>query len=98
MTLGKSAGRSDQPWRRATARLRREAPPICHVCGRDIDLTLHHTDPWSWTADHVVPLVVLRATGGDPCDPVNLRPAHRRCNSIKGAGASPIPVTASRRW
>ncbi|MFH8405554.1 HNH endonuclease signature motif containing protein [Streptomyces sp. NPDC018019] len=88
------AGRSGARWRTAVAQLKRESSPVCWICGADIDMTLDYRDRMSWTADHVTPL----SLGGDPYDPANLRPAHRRCNSIKGAGRAPVPLVASRRW
>ena len=74
-------GRSDKRWLDLTKRLRAELDPICRICGELIDLTLHHTDKWSWTLDHIREL----DTGVDPYDESNLLPAHRSCNSSRGA-------------
>jgi 5-methylcytosine-specific restriction endonuclease McrA len=52
----------------------------CHICGELIDVSLGPTDRMSLTIDHVVPVAL---GGTDDVD--NLRPAHRVCNSIKGA-------------
>ncbi|ASU81513.1 HNH endonuclease [Nocardiopsis gilva YIM 90087] len=95
---GVYAGRSGRPWRRACARLRREAPSVCWICGKPIDQLLPYTHPMSWTADHVVPRKIMIANDLDPNDVENLRPAHRTCNSRKGAGKPPIRPNTSRRW
>lgn len=65
---------------------------VCHLCGR----------PGSDSIDHIVP----RSLGGtDDLD--NLMPAHKRCNSSRGALALdewrtryPLPIRAepSRDW
>lgn len=47
---------------------------VCHLCKKTIE-----KDQMSW--DHVIPL----ARGGTHTEE-NLKPAHRRCNSLKGAG------------
>jgi hypothetical protein len=53
---------------------------ICHLCGKPIeseaDLHIDHVIPW--------------AQGGTTHDE-NLRPAHRRCNLLKGAGDKVLP-------
>jgi 5-methylcytosine-specific restriction endonuclease McrA len=46
---------------------------VCHLCGCAIE-------PGEGTRDHVVPLRF-----GGTNDPSNLKPAHRACNSAKGA-------------
>lgn len=69
----------------------------CHLCGR----------PGADTADHVVP----RSKGGAVFDLANGRPAHKRCNSKRGAMdlpewfaryplpvATPAPLPPSRNW
>lgn len=65
---------------------------ICHLCGM----------PGADTADHILP----RALGG-PDDLDNLVPAHKRCNSSRGAmpielwrKRHPLPKRAppSRQW
>lgn len=95
-------GRSDAQWIRLSQRLRAEMEPVCHRCGDEIDLTLHHRDRMSWTLDHLTPM----AEGGDPYDPGNLKPAHRSCNSrgaaemtnSKRSGRAPEGFVASRVW
>ena len=64
---------------RHRARIRRDAP-ACHICGKPIDYTLPHLDPWSFVIDHVKPL----AKGGDDTL-ANIKAAHRECNSKKRA-------------
>lgn len=65
---------------------------VCHLCGM----------PGADTIDHLIP----RSRGGDNSLD-NLRPAHKRCNSSRGAMAldewrarHPLPQRAkpSRRW
>jgi 5-methylcytosine-specific restriction endonuclease McrA len=53
---------------------------VCHLCGQPIDLALHGWNPMGLTLDHVIPL----ARGG-PHTIDNLKPAHRVCNTSKGA-------------
>lgn len=74
-------GRSGRPWRRLVALAKRELPAVCHLCGRVIDVTLHYNDDMAWTLDHIYPLI----HGGAPEDLGNVLPAHRICNSLKGA-------------
>ena len=63
------------PWRQLRRRIL-DADDTCHIC--------HH--PGSDTVDHLIPI----AAGGDPLDPDNLAPAHRVCNSRKGAKAGSL--------
>ncbi len=91
-------GRDDQAFRRAAAQLRREAPAVCCGCGKEIDLSLPHTDPWSWTADHEPDIATLLAMDLDPSDITYLRPMHRRCNSAKGKRRPKPRPNVSRRW
>ncbi len=60
---------------------------ICWLCGQ----------PGSTTVDHVIPLSLAPDLAEDI---TNLRPAHLRCNSKRGArltdGSTAMP--ASRRW
>lgn len=52
----------------------------CHLCLQRIDITEHPNSPRGATRDHVIPL----SRGGlDVIE--NLRPAHRDCNTWKGA-------------
>lgn len=66
-------------YRKNRALLRREAVPVCHLCGGYIDRTLPRYHPMSWTCDHITPL----AKGGHPSDMSNLAPAHWSCNASK---------------
>lgn len=52
----------------------------CHLCGTAIDPECKYPDPQCPTIDHVIPL----ACGGTGLRE-NLRAAHMRCNSAKGA-------------
>lgn len=85
-------GRSGRPWRRLVQTARRELPPVCHLCGALIDLSLHRNDAMAWTLDHLTPL----AEGGAPESLANLAPAHRRCNSRKGGRADYVPPTRKK--
>ena len=51
----------------------------CHLCGDTIDYTAPYTDRRAFTADHIEAI----ATGGSMTGP--LKPAHRSCNSRRGA-------------
>ena len=51
----------------------------CHLCGDPIDYTAPYTDRRAFTADHIEPI----AAGGSMTGP--LKPAHRSCNSRRGA-------------
>lgn len=64
---------------KARARLRAQGLP-CHLCGLPIGPTPSHLDPLAWECDELVPV----SRGGSPCDPANLAPAHRCCNSWRG--------------
>lgn len=93
--MASSDGRSSRAWKALCARLRVELPPICWLCGGDIDLGLHHLDRWAWTLDHVQPLDTHPELA---MDLANLRPAHRSCNSSKGSSTSTNAVRTSRTW
>lgn len=91
-----TAGRDGRSWRAFVALCKRELPPVCHICEKAIDMTLHWNDPYAWTVDHIVPL----AEGGAPEDLSNAAPAHRVCNSRKGArlNYTPQKTKGSRTW
>ena len=70
----------------------------CWICGQPIDYAAHWKDGRSFTADHVQPM----ARGGKLYG--ELRPAHRACNSSRGAGravaapaAHAVPVSPPQR-
>lgn len=62
------------------ARVAAEREP-CHLCGYPIRYGAHHLDPRAFALDELVPV----ARGGNPLDPENVAPAHRCCNSWRGA-------------
>ena len=85
----KSHGRKGARWRRLRAQVL-ESSDVCWLCGK--------STPPADTVDHVLPLSVYPELAHDLG---NLRPAHKSCNSSKGAGldmekARPMP--RSRRW
>lgn len=52
--------------------------PPCGICGQDIDYTLPHLDPMSFTVDHIIPVIK-----GGPDELDNKQAAHRSCNRTK---------------
>ena len=70
-------------WRKVRDRLRRDFPegpcamPVCLSVSRWIDPSLFAPHPFSWSADHVEP--VLRRPDLE-YEYANLRPAHLVCN------------------
>ena len=85
----KSHGRKGARWRRLRAQVL-EANNVCWLCGK--------STPPADTVDHVLPLSVYPELAHDIG---NLRPAHKSCNSSKGAGAPgahQAPMPRSRRW
>lgn len=85
------ASANGRPWRRVTEQLK-EISTTCWLCGYAIDLDLPATHRLSFTADHIIP----RSLGG-PDTLENARPAHRGCNSSRGA-RPPAVLPTSRRW
>ena len=65
------------------AAIARSRPP-CSLCGNPIDYSLIYPHEQSYVVDHVIP---LDAGGTDTID--NKQPAHRACNSAKGARLIP---------
>lgn len=63
---------------------------MCHLCGEGIPEDAIYPDPLYGTADHVVTVL---AGGSD--DPDNLRAAHFRCNTVRGAKEIPCPSSAA---
>lgn len=59
-----------------TIRLQRD---VCQICGLPINYDLKYPDPWSFTADHIVPVIY-----GGRSDLSNMQAAHFRCNRLKG--------------
>lgn len=79
-------GRTTRSFRRMRTRVLEESN-ICWLCGQ----------PGADTVDHIVPLSVAPDLGEVAA---NMAPAHRSCNSSKGARlASTVrPLRASRSW
>lgn len=55
----------------------------CALCGQTIDYSLHRNHKRAFTIDHVIPL--WTGQNPDPLDPRGWQPAHRSCNSSRGA-------------
>ena len=82
-----SHGRTGRPWRRLRAQVL-DGSTLCWLCGQ----------LGADTVDHVLPLSRFPELAHDLA---NLRPAHRSCNSRKGAGRADEhvrPMPRSRRW
>jgi 5-methylcytosine-specific restriction endonuclease McrA len=62
-----------------------EYGPVCHLCGRRISLVLPAGHKRGPSVDHVVPRKHWPAGVPGRDDLANLRPAHRDCNSRRGA-------------
>ena len=58
----------------------------CWICGLPIDPSLPNLNPCQGVVDEAVPV----SQGGSPLDPGNCLPAHRCCNSWRGA--KPVAV------
>lgn len=71
--------RNGRPWRRLRE-LVQQQEPLCWVCEDVIDSALQWPDPYSFSADHVVPLSI----GGQLLDRTNVRASHLRCNRQRG--------------
>jgi 5-methylcytosine-specific restriction endonuclease McrA len=70
-------------------------PCVCWLCGEAIDLSLHHYDRRSFTADHKLSLEDYPELAEVYS---NLEPAHRGCNSRKGKGMEQYPPTGTQIW
>lgn len=83
-------------WQRLRKQALRTYPPICWLCGRDIDLKARGR--WAWTLDHLDP-ITTHGTTIPTLDRV--RPAHLRCNVIRANSAKGRRTrgrTTSRQW
>lgn len=102
--MTRSPGRTGHRYRQLCAQVR-ASEPDCWVCGRPIDLTLRFPNRWSWSLDHVVPLMA----GGDPLARSNAHSAHLTCNVGRGnrdraalararKATREAPIVHSRQW
>ena len=72
----------------------------CAICGKAVDKTLNHLDPYAPEVDEIIPV----SLGGDPLKWANVQLAHRICNQRKGNDTNykpkpdPTPTTTSRQW
>lgn len=80
-------------WQQLRAEILATHPPVCHICGKAIDLTLPGTHPRGPTVDHVK----ARSQGGAHWDRRNLKPAHKACNSGK-RDRQLTPRPQSQNW
>lgn len=79
--------RNNRDYRDKSQALRRKAMKTgmpCHICLEPISFDADWKHPLSFTADHLMPI----ATGGTMRG--EIAPAHRSCNSRRGAGAVPM--------
>lgn len=53
---------------------------ICHLCGKEIDMSLPPFNPLAPELDHIIPI----SRGGAAYDLENTRWSHSRCNRRKG--------------
>lgn len=67
---------------------------ICCHCGHEIDLTLPRNHRLAFTVEHLVPVVL----NGPLLDLDNARPAHRKCNSARGARVEHKVLKTSEVW
>ena len=74
---GRQWTEATRPFRAACAAT--NAP--CALCGQPIDYRLTGNHKRAFTVDHII----ARWAGGPPLDPTNWQPAHRTCNSSRGA-------------
>lgn len=77
---------SGEAWQKAVAPFRAACEANsrpCGICLEPIDYSLRGNDRLAFTVDHLVPLWTGR--NHNPLDPSGWRPAHRSCNSSRGA-------------
>lgn len=87
--------RNLQSYRNARAALKAKTKRqgwVCWLCHKPFDWSLHPSDKWAWTADHVTPLAVGGHITG------TLKPAHRSCNSRRNDGRREARIPTTRRW
>lgn len=92
---------SGGPRRRVWAAVLAPDPLYCALCGGRIDKRLPRVSrpgrpahPMSATVDHIREIV----EGGDPLDPANCQPAHRRCNEAKEKARQAARLAARRAF
>lgn len=72
------SGNQKQQFQRSRKSLQLEQAP-CALCGLPINYDLKYPNPWSFTADHIIPVIRGGKSGKD-----NIQAAHFRCNRLKG--------------
>jgi 5-methylcytosine-specific restriction endonuclease McrA len=83
--MSKYTGRTTRSFRKMRLRIL-EMSDICWLCGQ----------AGADTVDHIIPLSLDPSRGEDP---TNLLPAHRSCNSSRGAKMpDPKTLNNSRNW
>ena len=80
-------------WQNLTRRVLNEES-VCWLCGLPLDFAADPRTRWSPSVDHIIP----RSKGGSVYDRANLRAAHYRCNSARGAGDGASIPRRSRKW
>jgi 5-methylcytosine-specific restriction endonuclease McrA len=87
MTLRKGDPRKSHRWHQVRAQVL-ESSTVCWLCSKPGATEVDHVLPYKYFPELVFELS-------------NLRPAHKKCNSAKGAGAPgahQAPMPRSRRW
>jgi 5-methylcytosine-specific restriction endonuclease McrA len=86
LVMAKTDGRAGHKWRQIREQVL-ATNTVCWLCGL----------PGADSVDHIIPLSVAPELAHDLN---NLRPAHRRCNSKKGAkvGGAGLRHPVSRGW
>lgn len=88
-------GRTGRRWNRLRENLKAQRKP-CWLCNQPIDYRLKWPHGGSFSADHVAPLSTHKYLAEDP---QNLRAAHLRCNTSRGANAPKNELgQTSRQW
>lgn len=97
--VGKRAGRAGYRWTKCVEYFKANHPWICGICGGDIPMGVdNQVDRMGYTLHHTPPLEQLLRQGLDPHDHQYLAPAHKSCNSSRGARTDAVEVNVSRQW
>lgn len=98
--MGKNNPRRTHSTKRNALRARVAAMGLpCAICGGEIDYSLPPNLPDSYELDEIIPV----SKGGNPYDPDNVQPTHRRCNRQKSdkvivKAEAKMQVPHTRSW